>query len=162
MQRATREDEAEAGSKGTKDDKEGEQTSISGLPAACKPGDHAPQFYQQGGKSLERVIKSCMLTRNHKLSAGFLVRVIRAVLTGDRQATKVMLRREHIKAAQALPQLAAHESALAVSNQGQKLAAKDSAGTRKYNGTIPRRQAQPTERVGAGIKSGSADKGTNM
>ena len=87
---------------------------------------------------------------------------MRAVLTGDRQAIKVMAWKEDIKAAQILQQLPASESAPAISAQGQEADTNESAGSRKNHGTLPRRQEQPTERVGASMESASTDKGTNI
>ena len=51
---------------------------------------------------MEQIIISCISNSNHKLSAEVLARVKRAMLTEDRQAIKVMPRREYSKAGQFL------------------------------------------------------------
>ena len=63
---------------------------------------HVAQFYHQGGHNLERMVISSLLTISHKISAGTLAWIMRALLTEDRQAILVAPAREDIKAAQGL------------------------------------------------------------
>ena len=51
------------------------------------------------------------------MNTGALARIMRAVLTGDRQAFKVTPGKEDIKAAQILKQLTAMEAAIAVTTR---------------------------------------------
>ena len=74
---ATGKNKAKKGSKVTKGNDGREQKGVSRLPAACKAGGLALQFYQQGGKSLERIINP------HMSSSRGTTRVMRAVHTGD-------------------------------------------------------------------------------
>ena len=53
-------------------------------------GSQAEGFYHQGGRSLDQIVRLTNLTEDHHSRAMILARVMRAVLSGDRQAIFVM------------------------------------------------------------------------
>ena len=56
---------------------------------------------------MEQIVSSSSFTRDHQSSARVLARVMRAVLSGDRQEIVITPTNEDVRAAQALLQLAA-------------------------------------------------------
>ena len=60
--------------------------------------------YHQGGRSLEKIVRLTSLAKDHHSSERILAMVMKAVLSGDRQAIAITQTEEDIRAAQALLQ----------------------------------------------------------